>query len=759
MEPRGGDVTVRRILGVAILPLAAAMVFLSSTPWMRAFAPSTLVPLLVVAAVVSIAVPAVVVRAFGRSAPWSIVASAILFVLVALFGVLRQPLGFENLARGFVHGPARLLSETLPVNHPRYLLVVPVALCWLVGAITGELLERGRSVGWPSLTPLVGFGLAYAATAGGIGNDLGWAVALFAVDGVVLFSRQWLQRGPSPVAAEGDRARSPVRPLVYGTGTLIIAGLVCAFAVPAIPALKGAPTTPTRTPPVTTVEPITPTAEIAELRSNGDLRGPTTLYTVSVNRSSPGYVSLADLDAYDGDVWSFNGRFRPTGGSVPVALGTPATSTRDLVTQRYTAIKPPAVPWMPFIDRPVSVNNVDVQFEPSSGMVLPTSPLAAGSRFAMTSDATDHTLLSLDAQGLATPLAASPDALDAVVPTAETSALSKYVTQLAATANQPAAPTLAFLKAVEQVFRNDYRQVPPPTRAPTTTSTTTPAQQPTVGGTSFQDVAQAVMGQRQATPEQFATMYALLARSIGVPARLVTGFKTGALAPNVRTKLTNAEAWTWVEVPVSGFGWVVVDPTPTAAGTPPTENLSSSTTSTTAPPPTNAKTTAGKNGHALAPRVNVSGHHSTTALLIALAVIAGVVVVAALALGWIVAGKRRRLKRRREGETPIDRVVGAWHETLDALTEADMSDLAALTSDEVGASVRRHLGDPVAAHATRVGAVANVALFSSGASIDTAAADEAWDEHDALRRSIRDALGLRPRIWMTLRTAPRHRRP
>jgi hypothetical protein len=383
------------------------------------------------------------------------------------------------------------------------------------------------------------------------------------------------------------------------------------------------------------------------------------------------------------------------------------------------------------------VNNVDVQFEPSSGMVLPTSPLAAGSRFAMTSDATDHTLLSLDAQGLATPLAASPDALDAVVPTAETSALSKYVTQLAATANQPAAPTLAFLKAVEQVFRNDYRQVPPPTRAPTTTSTTTPAQQPTVGGTSFQDVAQAVMGQRQATPEQFATMY----------------------APNVRTKLTNAEAWTWVEVPVSGFGWVVVDPTPTAAGTPPTENLSSSTTSTTAPPPTNAKTTAGKNGHALAPRVNVSGHHSTTALLIALAVIAGVVVVAALALGWIVAGKRRRLKRRREGETPIDRVVGAWHETLDALTEADMSDLAALTSDEVGASVRRHLGDPVAAHATRVGAVANVALFSSGASIDTAAADEAWDEHDALRRSIRDALGLRPRIWMTLRTAPRHRRP
>jgi hypothetical protein len=740
------------------------MVLCSSTPWLRAFAPATLVPLLVAASVVSIAVPVVVVRAFDRPAPWSLVASAVLFVLLALFGVLRQPLGFENLARGFIHGPARLLSETLPVDHPRFLLVVPVALCWLVGAVTGELLERGRSVGWPSLIPLVGFGVAFAATSGGAGNDVGWAVALFALDGVVLFSRQWLQRGPSPVAPDGDPARSPVRPLVYGAGTLIVAAVVCAFAVPAVPALKGAPTTPTRTPPVTTVKPITPTAEIAELRDMGDLQGPTTLYTVSVNRPTPGYVSLTDLDAYDGDVWSFNGRFRPTGGSVPVALGTPATSSQSstsgqgLVTQRYTAVKPPAVPWMPFINRPVTVDDVDVQFEPSSGMVLPTTPLTTGSRFTMTSDAADHTLLTLDAQGLAAPLTASPDALDAAVPTAETTALSKYVNQLAASANQPASPTLGFLKALEQVFRNNYRQVPPPTRAPSTTATTTAAEQPTVGGTSFQDVAQAVMAQRQATPEQFATLYALLARSLGVPARLVTGFKTGPLVPNARTKLTDAQAWTWVEVPVSGLGWVVVDPTPTATGTPPTENVSSSTTSTTAPPPTNAKTNAGLNGHALAPRVNVIGRHSNTGLLIAVAVIAGLVVIAAVVFGWILVGKRRRRKRRRDGDTPIDRVVGAWHETLDTLTEADLADLAAMTSDEVGRSVRQQFGEPVAAHATRVGAAANVALFSSGASIDTAVADDAWSEHDALRRSVHQALGLRSRIRMALRTAPRRRR-
>ncbi len=749
--------TVRRVVGAAVLPLAAAMVFLSSTPWMRAFAPSTVVPLLAVAAVVSIAVPALSVRAFNRPAPWSILASAVLFVLVALFAVLRQPLGFADLGRGFALGPARLLSETLPLDHPRFLLIVPVALCWLVGAITGELLERGRSVGWPALTPLVGFGLAFAATSGGTGNDVGWAVALFAVDGVVLFSRVWLQRGPTLAQADGDPARSPVRPLLYGTGTLAAAGLVCAFAVPAVPALKGAPTAPARTPPVTTVHPITPTAEAAELRDTGAIKGPATLYTVTVNRPTPGYVSLTDLDAYDGDVWSFKGTFRPTGGSVPVALGTPPASAGQVVTQLYTAVKPPAVPWMPFVDRPVAVNSIDVQFEPTSGMVLPTSPLVAGSRFSVQSVATGHTLSTLDAHQLANPLAPSADAADAAVPISETGDLSKYLTQLAATANQPSAPTLAFLKAVEEVFRDDYRQVELPARASTTTSTTTAANQPTVGGTSFQDVAQAVMAQRQATPEQFATMFALLARSLGVPARLVTGFKTAHLAPHVRTALTDAQAWTWVEVPVSGLGWVVVDPTPTATGKPPVENLSSSTTTTTAPPPTNARTNAGQNGHALAPPVRVGSAGSHTGLLIAVVVVAGLLIVAALVLGSIIVRKRRRRRRRRLGETAIDRVVGAWHETLDTLTEADMADLSALTSDEVGESVSRQLGEPVAVHAARVGAVANVALFSSGTGIDTAVADGAWDEHDELRRSIHETLGLRSRLRMMLRTAPRGR--
>ncbi len=65
--------------------------------------------------------------------------------------------------------------------------------------------------------------------------------------------------------------------------------------------------------------------------------------------------------------------------------------------------------------------------------------------------------------------------------------------------------------------------------------------------------------------EQFATAFAVMARIIGVPSRLVTGYGPGDLNPwtgmyEVRVK--NAHAW--VEVYLDPLGWITVDPTPTA---------------------------------------------------------------------------------------------------------------------------------------------------------------------------------------------------
>ena len=51
---------------------------------------------------------------------------------------------------------------------------------------------------------------------------------------------------------------------------------------------------------------------------------------------------------------------------------------------------------------------------------------------------------------------------------------------------------------------------------------------PDLGGTALAQVVNAVTVDRAATPEQFATFVAVVARSLGVPARIVSGFRLGA---------------------------------------------------------------------------------------------------------------------------------------------------------------------------------------------------------------------------------------
>jgi hypothetical protein len=63
--------------------------------------------------------------------------------------------------------------------------------------------------------------------------------------------------------------------------------------------------------------------------------------------------------------------------------------------------------------------------------------------------------------------------------------------------------------------------------------------------------------------EYFASAMALLARSVGLPARIVNGF-AGGTENRVGgfVELTRSDAHTWVEIHYDGSGWVPYDPTP-----------------------------------------------------------------------------------------------------------------------------------------------------------------------------------------------------
>jgi|GEM_PF-3036906 len=66
----------------------------------------------------------------------------------------------------------------------------------------------------------------------------------------------------------------------------------------------------------------------------------------------------------------------------------------------------------------------------------------------------------------------------------------------------------------------------------------------------------------------FASAMVVMTRSIGIPARLVTGYAVGVLNPITETyDVIGTDAHAWVEVYFEGYGWVEFDPTaPTPGG-------------------------------------------------------------------------------------------------------------------------------------------------------------------------------------------------
>ena len=63
--------------------------------------------------------------------------------------------------------------------------------------------------------------------------------------------------------------------------------------------------------------------------------------------------------------------------------------------------------------------------------------------------------------------------------------------------------------------------------------------------------------------EQFASAATLMIRSLGIPARLATGYATGEYDPVLNQSIVREhDAHAWVEVWFPGHGWVPVDPTP-----------------------------------------------------------------------------------------------------------------------------------------------------------------------------------------------------
>jgi hypothetical protein len=414
---------VRAIVPYLLLPLSLIASVLSAAPWLQSFPASIAAAPLYGAAILSVLIPLVVVRIKPTWLWFSVVIDVVVFALYALLVVVQDPAGFGDVVDGLFRGPSQILTFALPLVSPRSLMVAPAALIWLAGTIAGECVARRWYTMLPYVGFLVAFGLAYAGTQRAVGTDIATtraretllAASLLTVLLLMRVAQAWVRQDETAESTEAEGVL-PLRGLLIGTVTALVIALIASLAVQTSAFPKRADT-PQRIPTVDQSRPLTPLAFVAGLRPPSEKDPGQSLFTVTTDRASQGYFAIANVDFYDGAGWSFTRTFRPSGGVLPADTD-PALRTTSVLTQNYTIANGPLTqaPWMPFVYRAQNVTGAAVNIDPASGMIVPASVLRAGTNYTVRSAVTAKTFDRLKAR------TASPDT---ATPTIDTQPLPR----------------------------------------------------------------------------------------------------------------------------------------------------------------------------------------------------------------------------------------------------------------------------------------------------------------------------------------------
>jgi hypothetical protein len=197
--------------------------------------------------------------------------------------------------------------------------------------------------------------------------------------------------------------------------------------------------------------------------------------------------------------------------------------------------------------------------------------------------------------------------------------------------------------------------------------------------------------------EQFATSMAVMARTIGIPSRVVLGFTPGNTLEDGRLVIRDRNAHAWVELWMPSQGWVKFDPTPRTDGINPStaedlpfqaaDHLDAAQAETRPrPEPGGTPVTTVPITVPFSPDGGLGGETPsdvparTRSLLIPLLVL-GVALLLVPSIKFV--RRRRRITRLERGD-----VSGAWQEIVDQLadlgTELHRSETPAEVAAEVG---------------------------------------------------------------------------
>ncbi len=271
--------------------------------------------------------------------------------------------------------------------------------------------------------------------------------------------------------------------------------------------------------------------------------------------------------------------------------------------------------------------------------------------------------------------------------------------------------------------------------------------------------------------EQYASAMALMARQLGLPARVVLGFVPDESEDGAdEIVVTGDDIQAWVEVDFAGYGWVAYDPTPDESRTPRPDEQPQPTAQEPSvrqpplplqdpvdPPDRDTEQPQTRDGSD-----DEAAARDWTPVVVA-AVATGVPLLLLLVPLVVVAVLRhRRRRRRRTAPDPIVRVVGGWQEVLDEARDLRRSAPRTATRRETAVHLAGAFPRPTSGRATAAPAVGGT-VAGLAASADavvfgpdeppTTQVDLYWQQVEAARRAMRAAVPRRHRLRYRYSTA------
>ncbi|MGR6922182.1 DUF3488 and transglutaminase-like domain-containing protein [[Actinomadura] parvosata] len=696
---------------------------------------------------------------------WLTAVSATLFRAEAWLGFVPSPAAVRAALVGVRDAGGQLLTTILPAAPDSTAVVLVSFLVWAATTAGAELTLRSRAVLLPALAALPVLAVAIVFGVAGAGSAVPYA-AVFA--GLVLLLAL-------------VRSGRSLGSLAAGVPMLAVLVLVGVLVGPVLP-VAGRPYDVrelVEQPPPRPMSGVSALDQVSAWLQNPQRE----LFTVST--TSEANLRLAVLDTFDGVSWTSSAGFVPTGGRVPEGPGERDTAgqqdtaddRRDIVEQRFTLQKLPG-PWLPAADRPLRATGPGLVVDPATGALAGTRA-REGMTYQVTSGIRRYTAEELrDATPAADPAALRlPDGPDGRTPP-QRARLRDLARRATAGARNPAQQAARLAAYLRKLAVNDVNAPP---------------------GHGYRSIEFFLTESKRGTTEQFAASFALLARSIGLPTRIVVGFRpgdppaappkgpTGAAISGATSRAADGPAGdatggaagaaggaagavaggaasavvgggvrqvrggdvlAWAEVAFDGIGWVPFYPTPSrtrageggdvAEGAPKQAREIEQAINSDSSEPKPAKTPTGRSTPTPQPQPGSGG-----SMLLWLVVPAGLVVFYLVAVAVVPAVRRVRARR---AASPGARVAGAWRQTVARLRRAGVAvSSGALTAREVASRAEAELGPEAREPLTVLADLANLTTFGA-APVDHADADLAWRQHAAVDALVRRRVPVTRRL-------------